>query len=87
MRKRSRRISVVLGLIASGGMVFAGPGTGCNSFLAESLLVAADFCFIFDCQNGLLGGTGDPCSGVGSGNQTIEGNDADPLFTDCPTGP
>lgn len=87
MRKRSRRIAMFLGLIASGGMVLAGPGTGCNTFLGESLLVAADFCFIFDCQNGLLGGTVDPCSGAGNGNLTIEGGTADPIFMDCPTGP
>lgn len=87
MRKRSRRIAIVLGIIASGGIVLAGPGTGCSSYLGESLLVAADFCFIFDCQNGLLGGTVDPCSGIGSGNQTTEGNTANPLLTDCPTGP
>ena len=86
MRVRSRRVAAVVGLLASGGYLMAGPGTGCSSFLGEAALVAADACFIFDCQNGILGGTIDPCSGIGSGNQTVEGATRPPLFTDCPTG-
>jgi hypothetical protein len=43
------------------------------SFVGESVLTATDFCFIFDCQSGILGGTIDPCSGE------------NPLFADCPT--
>lgn len=63
----------------------AGPGTGCTSFLAESTLTSADFCFIFDCTNGIFGGTIDPCSGVGSGDQTFEGQQTGtPFFADCP---
>jgi len=79
-----KKISAIAGSLALGGYLMASPNTGCTSFLGESALVAADFCFIFDCQNGLLGGTIDPCSGIGSGNQTVEGDNAQPLFTDCP---
>ncbi len=59
-------------LVAGGGLLFAAPNTGCLSFMAESAVEATDFCFIFDCQNGILGGTIDPCSGD------------NPLFADCP---
>jgi hypothetical protein len=62
----------------AGGYLLAGPGTGCTSYLAESGLVATDFCFIFDCQNGILGGTIDPCA---SGDT---GQTSGPLFADCP---
>jgi len=44
------------------------------------LLSSGDFCFIFDCQNGILGGTIDPCF------QTLDadGNAIPPVFVDCP---
>jgi len=85
MKRRSRRIPACVLLIGAGGFLLSGPGTGCMSFLGESSFVSLDFCFIFDCQNGILGGTIDPCSGVGSGDQTVEGQlTGVPLFTDCP---
>ncbi len=83
-RSRMGRFVAIAGTISTGGYLLAGPNTGCTSFLGETALIAADFCFIFDCQNGLLGGTIDPCSGTGSGSQTVEGDTAPPLFTDCP---
>lgn len=86
MRSGRRALNVAATLLATGGFLLAGPGTGCSSFLGESLLVTADFCFVFDCQSGLFGGAIDPCPGIGSGNQTFEGATQSPLFTDCPTG-
>lgn len=86
MRSRFYRVVVAAGLIAGGGFLMAGPGTSCASFAGESAFVATDLCFIFDCQNGILGGTIDPCGG-GSGAQTVESGTQQPLFTDCPTGP
>lgn len=73
MRSRSHRIAALVAIAAGGGYLLTGPNTGCMSFMAESTITAADFCFIFDCQNGILGGTIDPCSGE------------QPLFADCPT--
>ena len=61
MRSRSRRLAALAALAAGGGFLFSGPNTGCMSFMATSAVSAADFCFIFDCQNGLLGGTIKPC--------------------------
>ncbi len=83
MRGSSRKAGIWLGILAGGGYLLAGPGTGCSSYIGESLLVATDMCFIFDCQNGILGGVFDPCSGIGSGNQTVEGVTQLPFFTDC----
>jgi len=85
MRVRVRNWYSTLALAGTCGYLLAGPGTSCSSYVGESALVTADLCFIFDCQNGIFGGTIDPCSGIGSGNQTIEGGTQQPLFTDCPT--
>lgn len=79
MRRPTKRAAVMTGMLAAGGILLSGPGTSCSSFMAESLLVAADFCFIFDCQNGALGGGVDPCNGPGP-----IGDDDGPLFVDCP---
>jgi len=71
---------MLAGLVASGGFLFAFQSTSCLSFAGESLLSSGDFCFIFDCQNGILGGTIDPCF------QTLDadGNAIPPVFVDCP---
>ncbi len=69
------------------GYLLAGPQSTCTSFTGESLFVTTDFCFIFDCQGGIFGGTIDPCTGEGSGNQTFETDDNLPLFNDCPNNP
>ncbi len=86
MRSGRRALVVASTLLVAGGFLLAGPGTGCSSFVGQSLLVATDFCFVFDCQNGLFGGTVNPCSGIGSGEQTLEGGTQQPFFTDCPSG-
>ena len=75
MRSRWRRIATAIGLALGGAFLTSGPGTSCSSFAGESMFTSTDFCFIFDCQNGILGGTIDPCS---------EGEGA-ALFVDCPT--
>ena len=85
MHTRSRKMIAALSVLSASGILTSGPGTSCSSYVGESTFVATDFCFIFDCQNGILGGTIDPCSGIGSGNQTVEGQTQQPLFTDCPT--
>ena len=82
MRGTARRISMTLGLILSGVMLLAQNGTGCVPFLAESTLAAVDFCFIFDCQNGILGGTISPCSITF--DPLTGGIIRGPLFADCP---
>jgi len=84
MRSKWRKGLSWAGILAGGGIIISGPGTSCSSYVGQTALVAADFCFIFDCQNGALGGTFDPCSGIGSSDETIEGQVSPPLFTDCP---
>jgi len=83
MRSRKNRLIAAIGIIAGGGLLLGSPGASCTSFFGKSALQATDFCFIFDCQNGLLGGTIDPCSGTGSGDSTFEAENSPPLFTDC----
>jgi len=73
MRTRSRKVIAAITVLAASGILTTGPGTTCSSYVGESAMFATDFCFIFDCQNGILGGTIDPCSG------------ADPQFVDCLT--
>ena len=80
MRSGGRKFLSGIGLVLAGGYVMSGIGSGCSTYLAESALSAANFCFIFDCQNGLLGGAIDPCAGTGAQDQ----NGELPLFTDCP---
>ncbi len=86
MRCRSHRIVAAVGLILGGASLLAGPGTGCVPFFGDSTLAAADFCFIFDCQNGLLGGTIDPCATTTSVGQGVTFQ-RPPFFADCPVGP
>jgi len=74
-----RRAAVMAGFILAGGVLLSGPGTSCGTFTAESLLVTTDFCFIFDCQNGALGGAVNPCDGTGA-----IGSPNGPLLVDCP---
>lgn len=79
-----RRTLVRASIVSLGAYLFSGPGTSCTSFVGESAFTSTNFCFIFDCQNGILGGTIDPCSGIGSGDQTVEGQFTGvPFFTDC----
>ncbi len=81
MRLSARRVVTLMALAAGGGYLLSGPGTGCVPYTAEAGLGATDFCFIFDCQNGILGGTIDPCANTG-----VDANGAQtgPLFADCP---
>ena len=52
----------------------------CESYLVESAFSTLDFCFIFDCNNGMLGGTVDPCAeGRDAAGEATPG-----LFVDCP---
>ena len=80
MQRRFRRKLMLAGLLTSGGFLFGAQSTSCLSFTGESVLSSANFCFIFDCQNGILGGTIDPCSETRDAN----GNLIPPTFLDCP---
>lgn len=74
MRRRKSRIQTVLLLVGATGMLLGTSGLGCASLFGEQGMAAADMCFIFDCQNGALGGTVDFCS-----DSTLESA----TFTDC----
>lgn len=83
MRRSARKMLTWAVLAGGGGYLLAGPGTGCGSYVVEAGLAATDFCFIFDCQNGIFGGTIDPCANTGT--DPITGLPRGPLFADCPT--
>ena len=80
MRSRMQRIAVLLALLAGGGSLMVSSNLGCESFAGESLMTSLDFCFIFDCTNGIFGGVVQPCQ---QGVDT-EGNPTGTLFLDCP---
>ncbi|MCG3138076.1 MAG: hypothetical protein HJJLKODD_01934 [Phycisphaerae bacterium] len=71
MPKRRQRIMTYL-MMFLGGTALLGTGSkaGCARSAGDTVLVSANFCFIFDCQNGVLGGTFNLCSPV-------------PLLVDC----
>ena len=76
MRSRIRRVMVVVALVGvSGAFAASGGGLGCTSMFGEQGLAMLDMCFLFDCQNGAVGGLVDFCS-----NSVAE----DVTFTDCP---
>lgn len=60
-RRRQWRTLILLGLVATGGMMFAGSGLACTSFGLDEAQSVIDFCFLFDCQNGAFGGLIDFC--------------------------
>jgi len=72
-------------LLGAFGLLLSGPI--CVGFLGEELFRTTDFCFIFDCQGGIFGGTIDPCTGVDSGSATVESSYTSTLLNDCPIGP
>ena len=92
MRRRKMKSKLALALVVGGGVLF-GAGVGaCTSFGGEALLGAVDFCFLFDCVDGAIGGLIKPCDNVGSVNELfitqdptsqLDGGFGSPLFTDC----
>lgn len=84
MRRRFARILRWLMLALTGAMLYQtvafttsdnAYGT-CPRFTTEGVLTPIDFCYIFDCQSGFLGGAIQPC-----GDPTTADDD---LFVDCP---
>jgi hypothetical protein len=75
MVAKKKRLVAVLVLVSAAGVLMVESGLACASLFGEQALAATDFCFIFDCQNGALGGTIRFCSN--SPNES-------PTFNDCP---
>lgn len=84
-----------LALLGGGVVLYASTTAKCSNMAFDGLSGATDFCFLFDCTNGLLNGLINPCApifsrpvnpGFGSaefGENTDAFSDAD-LFKDCP---
>jgi len=75
MVAKRKRLIAVLVIVSAAGILTVESGLACVSLFGEQALAATDFCFIFDCQNGALGGTIKFCS-------TSQGES--PTFNDCP---
>lgn len=85
MRTRMSKLMIALVLMLSGAFLTAGPGTGCLSLGAESLLAEANLCFIINCQNGIFGGTIEPCPPIDNfSGESLLTPPTGPLFSDCP---
>lgn len=71
MRTIMKRAVLFLLVFAAGGMLFGNGGNaGCARLGGDTLLGAVNFCFVFDCTSGVLGGAIEPCGLF-------------PVFTDC----
>lgn len=74
MQKTTKRLTAAVALALGGGMLFQTGGlSGCTTFASQGALSAVDFCFLFDCNGGLLLR---PC-----GNPVVLEDD---LLQDCP---
>lgn len=71
MPGKTKRFIMYLLLTVCGTTLFQSNAGFCRLMGSDGVLVSTNFCFIFDCQNGILGGVFQPCSPV-------------PLLTDCP---
>lgn len=90
MRRKKLRATMALTLILGGGYAFMNNGLGCASFAGETVLGTVDFCFLFDCVDGAIGGLIQPCDEANDsfGNRvprdpTTPGQ-AGRIFEDCP---
>ncbi len=80
MRNRQVRTIVLLGLVATAGMIFAGSGLACASMAFSQAATTGSFCFLFDCQNGAYGGLFQFCRYTADGSLDVERS----LLADCP---
>ena len=80
MSRKPRRMAALAVGLATGALVMQSPNFACESFMGETVLATADFCFIFDCNSGILGGTLQPCV------ETVDASGANTgtLLLDCP---
>ncbi len=67
--------------IAAAATLGALKQTACIAFGSEEILRTINFCFVFDCQNGLFGGVVDPCPDPLT--DPLDGTSTN-LFVDCP---
>ncbi len=81
MRGQSLRLRtfVVLGLVMTTGVLFAGSGLACASFALDRAQSTLDFCFLFDCQNGAYGGLIDFCDRDANGDIVVDQS----MLADC----
>ncbi|MCC7294030.1 MAG: hypothetical protein IT449_18365 [Phycisphaerales bacterium] len=94
MQRKLSRAKVLSAMLAVGGVALIGDGLGgCASMGFQAASGAVDFCFLFDCTDGIFGGLIDPCSpifgrpsnlGFTPQNPEKEPGVSNTLFSDCP---
>ncbi len=93
MRHRKAKVAAVAAVLLGGGVMFAAGGGACAEFAGQAALGSVDFCFLFDCVDGAIGGLLRPCDDVGSVNTLFDNRDstdgaasvnAGRTFVDCP---
>jgi len=84
---RRNRMKRKLAVLLAGGVLFAGSGLSCFSFMVDNALSSTNFCFLFNCNDGALGGLIDFCGNVsfrsfvgGAQDRTNDGT----FLADCP---
>ncbi|NOT01088.1 MAG: hypothetical protein HOP29_10715 [Phycisphaerales bacterium] len=86
--KRSlwRRLKVKLAIVGGAGVLLVSPDLGCISLGFSGLASSTNFCFLFNCNEGAIGGLIDFCgptrflSFVGGPQAAADS----PLLADCP---
>lgn len=79
MTVKHRRLTVAAAAL-TGATLFGTSNFACESFIGESALKIIDTCFVFDCGNGIFGGTIQPCIT----REDANGEFTPSLFLDCP---
>ena len=72
-----------MSVLGGGGCLIASSGLTCAGFASDVLLSSIDMCFLFDCNNGAIGGLIDFCADV-EVTDPEDGGDLGNFFTDCP---
>ncbi len=63
--RRQLRVLVLLGLVATTGVLFgSGSGAACANFAINPVQTSVNFCFLFDCVNGAYSGLVQFCNSV-----------------------
>ncbi len=80
MGSMRKRWLVGFAAMATIGMLYQ---TACMSMAGQELMRTVDFCFLFDCQNGAIGGLIDPCAATSTSSDE-DATGSTNLFIDCP---
>ncbi|RJP33904.1 MAG: hypothetical protein C4547_11620 [Phycisphaerales bacterium] len=93
MRQRKAKAAAAAAVLLGGGVMFLEGAGGCAELAGQATLGSVDFCFLFDCVDGAIGGLLRPCDDVGAVNPNFDDRDSffggpslnfGRTFSDCP---